>query len=43
MPEEDEENLESLSITKLREMAKEKNIEDYDRKTKAEILKELNK
>ena len=43
MPAEDEENLESLSITKLREMAKEKNIEDYDRKTKAEILKELNK
>ena len=43
MPEEDDENLESLSITKLREMAKEKNIEDYDRKTKAEILKELDK
>ena len=43
MPAEDEENLESLSITKLREMAKENNIEDYDRKTKAEILKELNK
>ena len=43
MPAEDEENLESLSITKLREMAKEKNIEDYDRKTKAEILKELDK
>ncbi len=43
MPAEDEENLESLSITKLRDMAKEKNIEDYDRKTKAEILKELNK
>ena len=43
MPKEDEENLESLSITKLREIAKEKNIEDYDRKTKAEILKELDK
>ena len=43
MPEEDDENLESLSITKLREMAKEKNIEDYDRKSKAEILKELDK
>ena len=43
MPVEDEENLESLSITKLREIAKDKNIEDYDRKTKAEILKELNK
>ena len=43
MPVEDEENVESLSITKLREIAKDKNIEDYDRKTKAEILKELNK
>ena len=43
MPEEDDENLESLSITKLREMAKEKNIEDYDRKPDAEILKELDK
>ena len=43
MPEEDDENLESLSITKLREMAKEKNIEDYDRKSKTEILKELDK
>ncbi len=43
MPVEDEENLESLSITKLREIAKDKNIEDYDRKTKAEILKELDK
>ena len=43
MPEEDETKLESLSITKLREIAKEKKIEDYDRKTKAEILKELDK
>ena len=43
MPKEDEENLESLSITKLREIAKEKKIEDYDRKTKAEILTELDK
>ena len=43
MPEEDDENLESLSITKLREMAKEKNLEDYDRKPDAEILKELDK
>ena len=41
MPEEDENNLESLSITKLREMAKKKKIEDYDRKSKAELLKEL--
>ena len=41
MPVEDAENLESLSITKLREIAKEKKIEDYDRKSKAELLKEL--
>ena len=41
MPEEDEENLESLSLTKLRELAKEKGIEDADEKTKAEIIKEL--
>ena len=41
MPEEDETKLESLSITKLREIAKEKKIEDYDRKSKAELLKEL--
>ena len=41
MPEEDEENLESLSLTKLRELAKEKGIKDADEKTKAEIIKEL--
>ncbi len=41
MPEEDEENLESLSLTKLRKYAKEKGIEDADEKTKAELIKEL--
>ena len=41
MPEEDEENLESLSLTKLRKYAKEKGIKDVDDKTKAEIIKEL--
>ena len=41
MPEEDAENLESLSITKLREMAKEKGIKNYSRMNKAELLKEL--
>jgi len=41
MPEEDEENLESLSITKLREIAKEKGIKNYSKMNKAELLKEL--
>ena len=41
MPEEDEENLESLSLTKLRKYAKEHGIEDADEKTKAELIKEL--
>ena len=41
MPEENEENLESLSITKIREIAKKKKIEDYENKSKAELLKEL--
>ncbi len=41
MPDEDEENLESLSITKLRELAKEKGIKNYSKMTKAELLKEL--
>ena len=39
--EDDEENLERLSITKLRELAKEKGIKDYSKLTKAELLKEL--
>ncbi len=41
MPEEDESNLEALSITKLREIAKEKGIKNYSKMTKAELLKEL--
>ncbi len=41
MPEEDDTNLESLSITKLREMAKEKDIKNYSKMNKAELLREL--
>ena len=42
MPDEDgEDNLERLSITKLREIAKEKGVKDYSKLTKAELLKEL--
>ena len=41
MPEEDDTNLESLSITKLKAMAKEKGIEGYSKMNKAELLKEL--
>ena len=42
MPEEDEEtSYESMSITKLREIAKEKGIKNYSKMTKAELLKEL--
>ena len=43
MPEEDESNLESLSITKLKEMAKEKGVKNYSKMNKAELLKELGK
>ena len=41
MPEEDESNLEALSITKLKELAKKKGVKDYSKMTKAELLKEL--
>ena len=41
MPEEDESNLESLSISKLREIAKAKGIKNYSKMNKAELLKEL--
>ena len=41
MPEENDDNLESLSITKLRELAKEKGIKNYSKMNKAELLKEL--
>ena len=43
MPEEDEANLESLSITKLKELAKEKGIKNYSKMNKAELLRELDK
>jgi len=41
MPVEDEDNLESMSISRLRELAKEKGIEDAGKMNKAELLKEL--
>jgi len=42
MPEEnDNDNLEKMSITKLRELAKEKGVKDYSKLSKAELLKEL--
>lgn len=42
MPEEDEEtSYEAMSITKLREIAKEKGIKNYSKLTKAELLREL--
>ena len=41
MPEEDESNLEAMSVTKLREIAKEKGIKNASKLTKAELLKEL--
>ena len=43
MPEEDETNLESLSITKLKEIAKEKGLKGYSKMNKAELLRELDK
>ena len=43
MPEEDESNLESLSITKLKELAKAKGIKNYSKMSKAELLAELDK
>ena len=42
MPENDEEtSYEAMSITKLREIAKEKGIKNYSKLSKAELLKEL--
>ena len=42
MPEEDKtDNYESMSTTKLREIAKEKGIKNYSKMSKAELLKEL--
>ena len=41
MPEEKDDSYESMSITKLREMAKEKGIKNVSKMNKAELLKEL--
>ncbi len=41
MPDEDGDNLEAMSITKLKELAKKKGIKNYSKMTKAELLKEL--
>lgn len=41
MPDEDEDNLEAMSVTKLRELAKEKGIKNYSKMSKAELLREL--
>ena len=43
MPEDDEDNYEAMSITKLREVAKEKDIKNASKMSKSELLKELNK
>jgi len=43
MPEEDDNNLETMSISKLREIAKEKGIKNYSKMNKAELLKELDR
>ena len=41
MPKEEDDKLESLSLTKLRKLASEKGIKDADKMNKAELLKEL--
>ena len=42
MPEEDDDtNYEEMSVTKLREIAKEKGVKGYSKMTKAELLQEL--
>ena len=42
MPDEDENtSLEAMSITKLKEMAKEKGVKNYSKMNKAELIKEL--
>ena len=44
MPEETEEtSLEKMSITKLKELAKEKGIKNYSKMSKAELIEELGK
>jgi len=43
MMEDKEAGLEAMSLTKLRELAKEKEIKGYSKMNKAELIKELNK
>lgn len=43
MPDENNDNLESMSLTSLKEMAKEKGIKNYSKMNKAEIIDELDK
>jgi len=43
MPDENKDNLESMSLTSLRELAKEKGIKNYSKMNKAEIIDELDK
>ena len=38
---EEEDNLEKMSITKLRSLAKEKGVKGFEKMSKAELLKEL--
>ncbi len=42
MPEENDDNYEAMSITKLREIAKKKEVKNYSKMSKSELLKELN-
>ena len=41
MPDEPDDNMENMSVTKLRELAKEKGIKNYSKLNKAELIKEL--
>jgi len=42
MPDEESEtSLEKMSVTKLKELAKEKGIKNYSKMNKAELIKEL--
>ena len=43
MPDENQDNLESMSLTSLRQMAKDKGIKNYSKMNKAEIIDELDK
>ena len=44
MPDEEEEtNYENMSLTKLKELAKEKGVKGYSKMNKAELIKELEK